>query len=221
MENKMNNDQLKQKNLLLFLRDFNLTVGQQLLFKNFSLDVFEDEIIGFFAPTGTGKSSLFNHIANISQKSISYVFQEPRLIPSLTVLKNVMLPLENKMEVKAARALAITWLEKLNMEHKKDELAKSLSGGEQQRTAIARAFAYACPLPELRESVQGAVEGKKLLLLDEPFASQDETNTQNIVNLIKDLVGKQHCACLVISHNLQVLQGLCTRIITQKDFCLE
>ena len=217
MEKNQNSDELKQKNLVLFLKDFNLTAGEQVLFKNFSLDVFEDEIIGFFAPTGTGKTSLFNHIANtagvgpepVAGLSISYVFQEPRLIPSLTVLKNVMLPLENKMNEKAAKDLAIEWLEKLNMGHKINGLAKTLSGGEQQRTSIARAFAYTCSVPE-------RVEG--LLLLDEPFASQDEINTTNIVNLIKQIVSSQHCACLVISHDRQVLETFCTRIITSQDF---
>lgn len=207
-----------ENKLLLFIKNFNLTVGEQVLFKNFSLDVFAGEIIGFFAPTGSGKTSLFNHIAGTSavvepvETSISYVFQEPRLIPSLTVLKNVMLPLENKMKENDAKDLAIQWLEKLNMGHKINDLAKTLSGGEQQRTAIARAFAYSSAVPELVEGV------KRLLLLDEPFASQDETNTQNIMKLIKDRVRGQQCACLVISHDRQLLESLCSRIITQKEF---
>lgn len=208
-----------ENKLLLFIKDFNLTVGEQVLFKNFSLDVFAGEIIGFFAPTGSGKTSLFNHIAGTMlesvETSISYVFQEPRLIPSLTVLKNVMLPLENKMKENDAKDLAIQWLEKLNMGHKINDLAKTLSGGEQQRTAIARAFAYTCAVPEL---VDGGDGGERLLLLDEPFASQDETNTQNIMKLIKDRVRGQQCACLVISHDRQLLESLCSRIITQKEF---
>ncbi len=209
-----------ENKLVLFIKDYNLTAGEQVLFQNFSLDVFEGEIIGFFAPTGTGKTSLFNYIANIADVgpkpveglSVSYVFQEPRLIPSLTVLKNVMLPLENKMDEKSSTDLAIQWLEKLNMGHKINDLTKTLSGGEQQRTSIARAFAYTCAVPERVEGVE------RLLLLDEPFASQDEINTTNIVNLIKQIVSEQHCACLVISHDRQVLEGLCSRIITQKDF---
>ncbi len=209
-----------ENKLVLFIKDYNLTAGEQVLFQNFSLDVFEGEIIGFFAPTGTGKTSLFNHIANTSGVgpepveglSISYAFQEPRLIPSLTVLKNVMLPLENKMDEKSSTDLAIQWLEKLNMGHKINDLTKTLSGGEQQRTSIARAFAYTCAVPERVEGVE------RLLLLDEPFASQDEINTTNIVNLIKQIVSEQHCACLIISHDRQVLDGLCSRIITQKDF---
>lgn len=209
-----------ENKLVLFIKDYNLTAGEQVLFQNFSLDVFEGEIIGFFAPTGTGKTSLFNYIANTSGVgpepveglSISYAFQEPRLISSLSVLKNVMLPLENKMDEKSSTDLAIQWLEKLNMGHKINDLTKTLSGGEQQRTSIARAFAYTCAVPERVEGVE------RLLLLDEPFASQDEINTKNIVNLIKQIVSEQHCACLVISHDRQVLEGLCSRIITQKDF---
>lgn len=215
-----------ENKLLLFIKDFNLTVGEQVLFKNFSLDVFAGEIIGFFAPTGSGKTSLFNHIAGTMlepksavvepvETTISYVFQEPRLIPSLTVLKNVMLPLENKMKENDAKDLAIQWLEKLNMGHKINDLAKTLSGGEQQRTAIARAFAYSSAVPELVEGDEGV---ERLLLLDEPFASQDETNTQNIMKLIKDRVRGQQCACLVISHDRQLLESLCSRIITQKEF---
>ena len=208
-----------ENKLLLFIKDFNLTVGEQVLFNKFSLDVFAGEIIGFFAPTGSGKTSLFNHIAGTMlesvETSISYVFQEPRLIPSLTVLKNVMLPLENKMKENDAKDLAIQWLEKLNMGHKINDLAKTLSGGEQQRTAIARAFAYTCAVPELVEGGEGV---ERLLLLDEPFASQDEINTTNIVNLIKQIVSVQHCACLVISHDSQVLESFCSRIITSQDF---
>lgn len=218
---------MMENKLVLFLKDFNLSAGEQILFNKFSLDVFAGEIIGFCAPTGTGKTSLFNHIANMANAipvynsaipepvegvSISYVFQEPRLIPSISVLKNVMLPLENKMDFQTAKDTAIQWLEKLHMSHKLNELAKTLSGGEQQRTAIARAFAY------VKASVPEQVEG--LLLLDEPFASQDETNTKNIVDLIKQIVEEKQCACLVISHDRQVLEGLCTRIITQKDFCV-
>ena len=215
-----------ENKLLLFIKDFNLTAGEQVLFKNFSLDVFAGEIIGFFAPTGSGKTSLFNHIAGTMLEStsavgepvatsISYVFQEPRLIPSLTVLKNVMLPLENKMKENDAKDLAIQWLEKLNMGHKINDLAKTLSGGEQQRTSIARAFAYTCAVPE---PVEGPAGIHELLLLDEPFASQDEINTTNIVNLIKQIVSSQHCACLVISHDSQVLESFCSRIITSQDF---
>ena len=216
-------------NTILKIQNLNLNAGNQALFKNFSLEVTQGEIVGFFAPTGSGKTSLFNYIATTAvvepvETTISYVFQEPRLIPSQTVLKDVMLPLENKMDKATAKEIAIAWLEKLNMLHKQNDLAKTLSGGEQQRTSIARAFAYTTAVPEKITAVPEALEGQyknTLLLLDEPFASQDEANIKNIINLIKQIIAQTDSACLVISHDLNILQSFCTRIITQKDFCVE
>ena len=196
--------------LLLSIKNLSISVGELELFKNFNLEISKGQIIGLSAPTGTGKTSLFNYIAGLLPEafivkgkmerncSVSYVFQEPRLIPSVSVLKNVMLPLENKMEKKKAQFQAAAWLDKLNMAHKMNETVKSLSGGEQQRTSIARAF---------------ATLEYGLLLLDEPFASQDETNIQNILSLTKSLVEQNSCACLVISHDTSNLEKLCDKII--------
>lgn len=194
--------------LVLKIENLKLNAGGQELFRNFNLEIHKQDIIGFFAPTGTGKTSLFNYIAR--NNTCSYVFQEPRLIPSVSVLKNVMLPLENKMDKAEAKATAAAWLEKLNMGHKIDDYARTLSGGEQQRTSIARAFSY---LSMVEESAQ-------LLLLDEPFASQDEKNISNIITLTKQLVSSKGCACLVISHDRSLLESFCTRIITQDMFVL-
>lgn len=210
----MNND----SKLLLSIKNLSLSVGELELIKAFNLEISKGQIFGISAPTGTGKTSLFNYIAGLLPQtfmvkgemtrngSVSYVFQEPRLIPSVSVLKNVMLPLENKMEKTKAQEHAAAWLGKLNMAHKMDETVKSLSGGEQQRTSIARAFASL-----ERTGVPEPVEG--LLLLDEPFASQDETNIQNIMSLTKTLVEQNSCACLVISHDTTNLEKLCDKII--------
>ena len=213
--------------VLLSINNLSISAGKLELFKNFNLEVSKGQITGLSAPTGTGKTSLFNYIAGLLPEtfevkgeikrncSISYVFQEPRLIPSVSVLKNVMLPLENKMDMDAAKKLAATWLEKLNMAQKMNESVKSLSGGEQQRTSIARAFATLA-VPEHALAVPEPVEG--LLLLDEPFASQDETNINNIISLTKELVEQNKCACLVISHDKANLEKLCDKILYLTDF---
>ncbi len=201
--------------LLLNIKKLNLNFGSQQLFKDFNLQACRGEIIGFFAPTGSGKPSLFHYITeHLGERTdgvekVFYVFQEPRLIAGATVLKNVMLPLQNKMNKEEAKETAAAWLEKLNLAHKARALAKDLSGGEQQRTSIARAFA-----------ALSQADGNSLLLLDEPFASQDEANIQNIITLTKQIVFTSKCTCLIISHDQMLLQSLCNRIITQDSFVI-
>ncbi|MCR4901189.1 MAG: ATP-binding cassette domain-containing protein [Treponema sp.] len=202
---------------LLSIQNLNITLVQseQTLLKNFSLELNSKECKGISSPTGTGKSTLLNYIAGILNKEnftisgklqkaenlkICYAFQEPALIPSVSILKNVMLPLQNIMNVKAAQDLTELWLKKLNIFHKKDSLPSLLSGGERQRAGISRVFAWACAQKDI----------PCLLLLDEPFASQDEENTNNIISLIKEQINNPFTAALVISHDQRLLNEVCT-----------
>ena len=178
-----------------------------------SLELKAGECKGISAPTGTGKTTLFNYIAGLlPQKEytikgelvkapdlkIAYVFQEPRLIPGLSALKNIMLPLENILEPERAISAARIWLERFKLSNKADSLPNNLSGGEQQRVNLARAFAYL------------AAGGDGLLLLDEPFASQDEQNAQNIQSLIKEMLFMQKKSALIISHDKTMLSQICS-----------
>lgn len=211
---------IRQKENILF-KNFNLVIGEN-GDKGDSPDVNGDRL-GIYAPTGTGKTSLFNWIAGImpqgdalqiegklekSEKlTISYVFQEPRLIPSVTVLKNVMLPLEraggnSKGGKKEAEEKARAMLEKLFLGDKLDSMPEKLSGGEKQRASIARAFAYP----------------GKLLLMDEPFHSQDDEKRRLLIEITKKLVEEEKRTFIIISHNKEDLEELGCRIITEKDF---
>lgn len=181
------------------------------LLASFSLTINEGEYKTLSSPTGTGKTTLLNYIAGIlecnneeTQKrfeisgsfekiqdlQIAYAFQEPRLIQGISVLKNVMLPLENQMTKQEAKALSLMWLQKLNLFNKEQLQPSLLSGGEQQRAGLARAFAYSqvSKLP-------------CLLLLDEPFASQDQKNAENIKNLILEQIKLPGHAALIVSHS--------------------
>ena len=203
--------------LLLSLKNVNIRTQNQTLLSSFNLDLNSGECRGVCAPTGSGKSTLFNYIAGILSENsfytegiiqkdpnlvIGYAFQEPRLIPSVSILKNIMLPLENLVQISEAKELALLWLKKLKLEDKADSLPGLLSGGEAQRAGLARAFAY----------LQAASE-PQILLLDEPFASQDEEKSLLIVDLIKDYVQSGKGGVLVISHDRQILEKLCTNIV--------
>ena len=200
---------------LLSIKNLSIETEQLRLIKNFNLELKIGECKGISAPTGTGKTTLFNYIAGLlPQKEytitgelvkapdlkIAYVFQEPRLIPSLSALKNVMLPLENILEPERAISASRIWLERFKLSNKADALPNNLSGGEQQRVNLARAFAYL------------AAGGDGLLLLDEPFASQDEENAQNIQSLIKEMLFMQKKSALIISHDKTMLGQICSEV---------
>ena len=91
--------------------------------------------------------------------------------------------------------------------NKAEELPDNLSGGEQQRVNLARAFAY---LAANSGTVPEPVEG--LLLLDEPFASQDEENARNIQSLIKEMLFMQKKSALIISHDKNLLKEICNKV---------
>lgn len=211
---------IRQKEIILF-QNFNLVIGEN-GDKRDSPDVNGDRL-GIYAPTGTGKTTLLNWIAGIMPEgdaiqiegrleksetlTTSYVFQEPRLIPSVTVLKNVMLPLERdggntKGGKKEAAEKACAMLEKLFLGDKLDSMPEKLSGGEKQRASIARAFTYP----------------GKLLLMDEPFHSQDDEKRGLLIEITKELVEKENRALIIISHNKDDLERLGCHIITEKDF---
>ncbi len=202
----------------------NLTIMQEenTLFRNFNLSVADNDRLGIFAPTGTGKTTLLNWLADIMPQNaerngiiktqgklikqekltISYVFQEPRLIPSVSVLKNVTLPVEKMYGKEKACEKAAVILEKLFLKDKLNSIPEKLSGGEKQRVAIARAFIYP----------------GKLLLMDEPFHSQDDEKRNMLIEFTKEIIKTENRALIIISHNKSDLDKLGCRIITEKDF---
>lgn len=204
---------MKEPQPLLSIKKLYITNGSQTLVKNFNLELTAGEYKTISAPTGTGKTTLFNYIAGILPKApfevtgemikapglrISYAFQEPRLLPSISVLKNVMLPLQNLMDLQRAESVARVWLQRFKLSHKVLDLPENLSGGEKQRANLARAFAYATSGGS--EALEGPYTNK-LLLLDEPFSSQDEQNAQNILALIKEMLFIPNTAVLLITHD--------------------
>lgn len=213
------------KTTLLTITNLDVFQSDSPLIKGFNLELSEGECIGISAPTGSGKTTLFNYISGTLPEEtpdfqpvlkltgqmtlapdcrICRVFQEPRLIPSISILKNIMLPLENLLSKEQAQQTAALWLEKLNLKHKGNVTASVLSGGEKQRAAIARAFAYS----------QAQNNNFCLFLLDEPFASQDKQNSDNIKALIQAQCRSGHCAFIVISHDSPYLEQFCNRVIS-------
>jgi putative ABC transport system ATP-binding protein len=133
--------------------------------------------------------------ARLRAERVGFVFQSFQLLPSLTALENVMLPLELADRDNPAEA-AKQVLKRVGLEHRFHHYPNQLSGGEQQRVALARAFA---PNP-------------KILFADEPTGNLDRTTATRIVELLLSLTAEQNTTLVIVTHDAE-LSARCTRVI--------
>jgi putative ABC transport system ATP-binding protein len=140
-------------------------------------------------------------LTRIRRKKIGFIFQFFNLLPSLTALENVALPLHlagaGKKET-STRASEL--LEIVGLLDRRDHLPDELSGGEQQRVAMARALALSPPL----------------ILADEPTGNLDSQNGQEVLSLFKNLQVRFETTVLMVTHD-SVAAGFCGRVIRMQD----
>jgi putative ABC transport system ATP-binding protein len=180
------------------LRGINLAIGP-------------GELLAVMGPSGCGKSTLLHlagglempsagrvridgrdladrstaELATLRRRDIGYVFQRLNLVPSLTAVENVMLPLElDGVGGRQARRVAIDALGALGLTHHLDRYPDDFSGGQQQRIAIARAV----------------VGERRLLLADEPTGSLDTVNGDQIIEMLAALPGRLGTAVVLVTH---------------------
>ena len=189
------------------------------ILSDINLDVEEASSIAITGPSGSGKSTLLSILAGLDlpssgevfladeplhslseekralvrKDSVAFVFQNFELLPGLTALENVMLPLELKAK-KNAKEVAKNFLIKVDLQDRINHYPKQLSGGEQQRVAIARAFACEA----------------KVLFCDEPTGNLDSKNSQLVVDLLFDSYKDSSSALVIVTHDKQ-LASRCDR----------
>ncbi len=167
--------------------------GSNSVMKSFSLDVQPHGITCLIGPSGCGKTTLLNIIAGMlppdsgtiardadENGSISYLFQEPRLLPWLTALENVALVLEG--DAAAARKM----LNAVGLEDSLEKYPGELSGGMRQRVSMARAFSYP----------------SKLLLMDEPFQNLDTKLKSDLLKVFVELWKQDGRTVLWVTHDI-------------------
>ena len=125
--------------------------------------------------------------ADVRNRYVGFVFQNFQLIPTLTALENVMVPLELRGEAGAENA-AREWLGKVGLADRLHHYPAQLSGGEQQRVCIARAFS----------------NNPKILFADEPTGNLDSENAAGIVDLIFDLNRTANTTLVLVTHDLEL-----------------
>ena len=171
------------------------------------LTVRSGEFVALLGASGSGKTTLLRILAGLEApdegqawvpEARTVVFQEPRLVQSSKVWKNVVLGLNG---AQASRDRAERALAEVNLSHRSDAWPATLSGGEAQRAALARAL----------------VREPKLLLLDEPFAALDALTRLKMQRLIHDLCRAHGPATLLVTHDVEEAILLADRILVLQE----
>lgn len=183
---------------------------QLTVLNNINFSVQQGSIVSIIGPSGSGKTTLLGLCAGLDRAStgsvtlngiqlddlgederarirnryLGFIFQNFQLMPTLTALENVMVPLELRSE-KNIRERAITLLEKVGLAERLHHYPAQLSGGEQQRVSIARAFST----------------NPKILFADEPTGNLDDETSDKIVKLLFDLNREAGTTLIIVTHN--------------------
>lgn len=204
---------LEVKNITKWYKSGNrqLTVLHNIVFS-----VEEGAIVSIIGPSGSGKTTLLGLCAGLDRASsgsvllngieldhlgederarvrnryVGFIFQNFQLMPTLTALENVMVPMELRGE-KNIRQRAVTLLEKVGLAERIHHYPAQLSGGEQQRVSIARAFST----------------NPKILFADEPTGNLDDETSDKIVQLLFDLNKEAGTTLVIVTHNPELAEN--------------
>ncbi|MBL7493004.1 ABC transporter ATP-binding protein [Frankia sp. AgB1.9] len=180
--------------------------GDKRVLTDFDLDIAPGEFVALLGASGSGKSTLLKILCELETvddgtihvpAACSVVFQEPRLIPSMPVWKNVVL---GRPKALASRSAANDALAEVGLADHADDWPRTLSGGEAQRVALARAL----------------VREPKLLLLDEPFAALDALTRIRMHSLVAQLCTRHNPSVLLVTHDIDEAILLADRVAVLK-----
>ena len=217
------------KPAVIHLEDAHLSLGNTAasvhILKGISLTIDAGETVGILGPSGAGKTSLLMILAGLETLSsgritldgtditgldedglaalrrdlVGIVFQAFRLIPSLTALQNVAIPLELAGRDNAAD-MAAAALRSVGREHRLSHLPDQMSGGEQQRVAIARAM----------------VAKPRILLADEPTGNLDSVTSEKVIASLFKSAADANAALVLVTHDAD-LAAQCSRVLHIED----
>lgn len=213
---------IRVENLTMQLRGGGHVVS---ILKGLNFEVPYKQMVSIVGPSGSGKSTLLgllagldkptagsirlngqeittwteSQLAHFRRQNIGYLFQAFHLIPTLTALENVMLPMELSGDA-TAKDRARDLLEAVELQDRQHHYPTQLSGGEQQRVAVARAFSCRPPI----------------LLADEPTGNLDSTTGQLVIDLLLRLHRDQGSTLILVTHDPSLAEQT-ERIITLRD----
>lgn len=227
---------MRDNKVVLSAKNISITFGALKAVTDFNLEIRENELVGLIGPNGAGKTTVFNVITGVYsptsgeyqfngelikktptyklvKKGLARTFQNIRLFKYMTVLDNVLVANNFNMkygilsgifrfsnywkEEKEAEKKAFELLKIFDLDKYAYMLAGNLPYGKQRKLEIARAMAT----------------NPKLLLLDEPAAGMNPTETEELMNTIRLIRDRFHIAILLIEHDMKLVLGICERLV--------
>ncbi len=201
--------------------------GALQVLKGVNLEVAEGEVVAIIGASGAGKSTLLHmlgtldtpdqgrveingkevfgqssrELADFRNKNVGFVFQFHNLLPEFTTLENVMIPgMIAQQDNKALASKATGLLERLGLKERLTHKPSELSGGEQQRTAVARAL----------------INSPRLVLADEPSGNLDSKNASELHHLFLELRKEFKHTFVIVTHNME-FAGMADRKLEMRD----
>uniref|UniRef100_UPI0018F6C483 ABC transporter ATP-binding protein n=1 Tax=Gynurincola endophyticus TaxID=2479004 RepID=UPI0018F6C483 len=212
---------------MLEAKNIHKNYGDTKVLKGVDVQIQKGEIVSIVGPSGSGKSTLLHILGTLDQpqegavsingqpidfsndkalalfrnEHIGFVFQFHHLLPEFTALENVCVPawIANKSR-KTTQGRALMLLERLGVAHRKDNKPGQMSGGEQQRVAVARAL----------------INQPSIVFADEPSGNLDVANAGSLHQLFFELRNELHQTFLIVTHN-DALAQMSDRVLRMKD----
>jgi putative ABC transport system ATP-binding protein len=214
-------------NLSNVIKNYQLGKNTIPVLKGINVHIAAGELVALMGPSGSGKSTTMNimglldrptagqyHLdgqevstltsdqqAELRNQTVGFVFQSFFLLPRLTALQNVALPLTYRnLSIENIHQQALACLEKIHVAHLAQHKPNEMSGGQQQRIAIARAL----------------VSKPKIILADEPTGALDSKTGQDVINLLIDINRQENATIVIVTHDNEIAQQ-CNRTIQIHD----
>jgi len=181
----------------LEIKRLNKKFGEITLFRDFDISFADATITCILGPSGCGKTTLLNTIGDLSkpdsgslsgfnQRAISYIFQDPRLLPWKTVKENILFVLPESIPSEKRKKMAESFIRMVELEDFADFYPSKLSGGMRQRVSIARAFAYP----------------SDIILMDEPLKGLDLKLKLNLIRTFSRIWQSDRRTVIFVSHDV-------------------